>query len=62
MFHAAPEKMVIFFISAVVLPVPPSEVACPLVSISQKELLTVPSLFSPTRPPTGPSPLTVPVE
>jgi hypothetical protein len=40
MSHAAPEKVVMFCISTVVLPVPPSEVACPLVSVSEKELLT----------------------
>ena len=40
MCHVAPENVVILFISAVVLPVPPAEVACPLVSVSQKELLT----------------------
>ena len=40
MSHAAPEKVVMFCISTVVLPVPPAEVACPLVSVSQKELLT----------------------
>ena len=39
--HAIPKKVVTFCISTVVFPVPPSEVACRLVSISQKELLTV---------------------
>ncbi len=42
MFQPALEKVAMFFISAVVLPVPPSEVACPLVWVSQKELITAP--------------------
>lgn len=40
MFHAA-EKVVMLFICVVVLTIPPPEVVCPLVSVSQKELLAV---------------------
>ena len=42
MLHAAPEKVAMSCISVVFLPVPPSEVACPLVFVSQKEILTAP--------------------
>ena len=42
MFQPASEKVAMFFISAVVLPVPPAEVDCPLVWVSHEELLTVP--------------------
>lgn len=37
MLQSAPEKVAILFISAVVLPVPPSEADCPLVSMSQTD-------------------------
>ena len=69
MYQALSEKVVMSFISAVLLPVPPAEVLlpvlpaevdCPLVSVSHKESVTEPSL-GPTRPPTFKEPLTLPV-
>src|SRR4030042_1617273 len=55
-------KVFCFCISAVVLPVPPPLVVCPLVSISQKELLIWPPPCNPTNPPTSILPKTLPVE
>ena len=51
-----------FFISAVVLPVPASLVDCPEVSVSQNELVQIEFEFPvPISPPTPPAPLTAPV-
>jgi hypothetical protein len=60
MFQPAPEKVVMFFISAVVLSVPPAEAVCPLVTMSQKELCTMPP--APTKPPAVTELVALPVE
>ena len=57
-----PENVACCLISALVLPVPPPAlVVLPEVSVSQKELVTVPPPAYPTSPPAKLLPLTLPV-
>jgi len=55
-------KVTCVFISSVVLPIPPALVACPLVSISQKESDIVAVGDAADMSPPGVGPVTRPVE
>ena len=58
----AVRNVAMYFISAVVLPVPPTLVLCPEVSVSQNELVISPGSPYPVSPPTKLLPLTEPTE
>jgi hypothetical protein len=54
-------KVESLFIWYVVLPEPPMDVVLPEVSVSQKQLLHVPNILKPAKPPTLEVPETDPV-